>query len=254
MEKRFLDRGIVSPSLDDRSSKLVGVCVEITEHASLTRLLRELGAAGMAVIPPAGDVTESDILHALHNLLTVIIWNLERSVWRMTDDGTPWAVWMALHAALTTAIAPQRPPHPPDTRSATPGEPKAITVLLVEDDGDVRDATAARLADMGHHVLTTDSAEAALDLLAGEAAVDLVLSDVNLPQGMSGIDLARRAAKLRPRIKFVFVSGNKLSRETERELCGEVLLKPYRREDLAGAMTRALGEARHSSTSDGCRI
>jgi PAS domain S-box-containing protein len=81
------------------------------------------------------------------------------------------------------------------------------TILLVEDEGPVRELTRRCLEQRGYAVLPAASAEEALDVLAGHGgSLDLLLTDVVMP-GASGPDLARRLTRERPDLQVLFVSG-----------------------------------------------
>ncbi|MGH7014641.1 MAG: PAS domain-containing protein [Stellaceae bacterium] len=116
----------------------------------------------------------------------------------------------------------------------------ACTILVVEDDPDVRDVTVARVGELGHRVLEAENAKVALDILGRSEAVDLLFTDIAMPGGMNGLELARRALQLRPEIRVLFVSGYTSSTHTEGSTPGELLQKPYRQEDLGRALHRAL--------------
>ncbi len=81
------------------------------------------------------------------------------------------------------------------------------TVLLVDDDVDVADAVRAVLAERGYRVAVATNAEEALAAVEGRA-VDLVLSDVTMPGGLSGIELARAIRERRPALPVVLITGN----------------------------------------------
>ncbi|MGJ3263456.1 MAG: ATP-binding protein, partial [Salinarimonas sp.] len=81
------------------------------------------------------------------------------------------------------------------------------TILVVEDQPRVRRLAAARLRELGYVVHEAANGPAALDLLAAHAQVDLVFTDVIMPGGMTGGDLAARARMLRPDLKVIFTSG-----------------------------------------------
>jgi CheY-like chemotaxis protein len=117
----------------------------------------------------------------------------------------------------------------------------AHAVLVVEDNAIVRSVAVARFEELGHTVLEAESAAAALEVLASPAAIDLLFTDVVIPGGMGGLDLARRALELRPGIRVVFTSGYAASFNTVGDLPGEFLQKPYRDEDLRRVLHRALG-------------
>jgi signal transduction histidine kinase len=117
------------------------------------------------------------------------------------------------------------------------------TVLVVEDEPDVRAMAEAILRGLDYNVLTAKDARAGLALLEAEPAIDLLLSDVVLPGNMSGPDLGSRAGEIRPKVKLLFMSGyaeprNRLRSELP-EGCN-LLDKPFRRIDLARAVRAAL--------------
>jgi len=115
-------------------------------------------------------------------------------------------------------------------------------ILVVEDNDNVRSMTVARLEELGYRLCEADSAAAALKILESDARVDLLFTDVVMPGGMSGIDLARRALELRPALKVIFASGYASSFPTTGGVAGELLQKPYRDEELMRALQRTLAE------------
>ncbi len=116
-------------------------------------------------------------------------------------------------------------------------------ILVVEDDADVRSVTVARLEDLGYRVLEADGASAALKTLGTDNQIDLLFTDVVMPGGMNGIDLASRALELRPGLKVLFASGYASTFPTTGNVPGELLQKPYRDEDLRRALNRLFGPA-----------
>ena len=95
-----------------------------------------------------------------------------------------------------------------ENRLEPPGPARGSeTILLVEDEGPVRELTRRCLEQRGYAVIPAASAEEALDLLAGHGgSLDLLLTDVVMP-GASGPDLARRLTRERPDLQVLFVSG-----------------------------------------------
>lgn len=83
---------------------------------------------------------------------------------------------------------------------------KPKTILLVDDDDDVRAYFAAALEAGGFHVLEAPNGEAALRLLNEAARVDLLLTDIRMPK-LDGVELARRVTAARPRVRVLFVSA-----------------------------------------------
>jgi signal transduction histidine kinase len=108
-------------------------------------------------------------------------------------------------------------------------------ILVVEDDDEVLDVTSTMLKQLGYQVLRARRGAEAVQMLKGEEEFDLLFSDIVMPQGISGIELAREARRLRNGIKIVLTSGNAadvLARhgaEDEFPIIG----KPFRRAELA---------------------
>jgi PAS domain S-box-containing protein len=117
------------------------------------------------------------------------------------------------------------------------------TILVVEDDERVRKLTITRLQLIGYRVLEASDGLRALDILSRDDAIDLVFTDLIMPGGMSGRDVAARARQLRPGIKVLLTSGyaeelvhgDDLERE---EL--KVLRKPYHQNELVAVLRQAL--------------
>ena len=81
------------------------------------------------------------------------------------------------------------------------------TILVVEDEADVRTVVKRQLESLGHRVLVAEAATEALLLLQGPGAPDILLTDVVLKSGINGIDLAQAARDLRPGLPVIFMSG-----------------------------------------------
>ena len=111
-----------------------------------------------------------------------------------------------------------------------------LTVLVVEDDRDLRETVVDSLAEMGFAVLTADHAQAALTQLAAPGRIDLLFSDVIMPGGTNGVELARRARALRPEIRVLLTSGFAGGQGEDLPL----LAKPYDRAGLAAGLRGAL--------------
>lgn len=117
------------------------------------------------------------------------------------------------------------------------------TVLVVEDDPDVRDVTVAAITDLGYSVRQAANAEEALQILQADAPVRLLFSDVAMPGGMNGVQLASEARRLRPDLRVLLTSGHPgsiLSHQNNVDSGLEVLVKPYLQEELASRLRRAM--------------
>jgi len=116
------------------------------------------------------------------------------------------------------------------------------TVLVVEDNLAVRRVVVRQLHDLGYRVLESERAAAALEVLAHEP-VGLLFSDVVMPGGLDGVELARLALERWPTLKVVLSSGFPQARiDGNGEILGslQLLSKPYRKEELAAALRAAL--------------
>ncbi len=132
------------------------------------------------------------------------------------------------------------------SRSGAEGDDQAVgeaTILVVEDDPDVRTLAVALLSDMGYQVMEARSGPAALELLGENQHIDLLLTDVVLPDGMSGPEIAARVRKERPGTRVLFMSGyaEQAMADTNRLVGTEAFLpKPFRKQDLADKVREAL--------------
>jgi PAS domain S-box-containing protein len=141
--------------------------------------------------------------------------------------------------------ASQETPDPAPARTAAAGG-HGERIMLVEDDAAVRDLLVHRLGSMGYDVVPVENAVKAMKLLPGEPRLDLLLTDVVLPGGMFGDQLAAEARALRPGLKVLFMSGypkNALDAQGRVTLDGPVLRKPFRNQELAAQLRLLLDQA-----------
>ncbi|MFP5406808.1 MAG: response regulator, partial [Gammaproteobacteria bacterium] len=121
------------------------------------------------------------------------------------------------------------------------------TVLIVEDDEAVRQVAVGFVQRLGYRVLQAADAAAALELLAANADVALLFTDVVLRGQVNGAELARQALRMRPGLEILFTSGyapGAMPAQGGLDRPIELLGKPYRLRDLAAMLRRALdGEA-----------
>ena len=109
-------------------------------------------------------------------------------------------------------------------------------VLLVEDDKEVSALTREMLSCLGFHVTHVASPDAALGALANERPIDLVLSDIMMPGGVSGVDLAREIQNRQPGLTVVLTTGYVEAASGIRDGEFKLLPKPYSLEALADAL------------------
>lgn len=113
-------------------------------------------------------------------------------------------------------------------------------ILVVEDDQGAREIAAMILEAEGYRVLAANGGMQALDLLSQGEQVDLIFSDINMPGGLDGIQLARRVGDLDGHLPVVLTSGHSLDSFRDFPCNAAFLAKPYNRQALLGAMRQHL--------------
>ncbi|HEY9133020.1 MAG TPA: PAS domain S-box protein [Dyella sp.] len=138
--------------------------------------------------------------------------------------------------AAAPALAVTARNHAPQAGRLSPG-----TILVVEDEPDVRDVALRFLRSLGYVGYAARNAEQALEMLHTLPAVTMVFSDIMLGSGMTGVALAHRLRETRPDLPVLLTSGDERSLRTEAydDSVYELLPKPYLRDDLAAALVRA---------------
>jgi signal transduction histidine kinase len=107
-------------------------------------------------------------------------------------------------------------------------------VLLVDDEADVRATIAATLREHDYEIMEAADGAAALDRLMSGAPIDLVICDVAMPGGVTGVEVAREARRLRPAVKVLLISGDPSAAAETAAGASEFarLSKPFRQADL----------------------
>jgi len=106
------------------------------------------------------------------------------------------------------------------------------TILAVEDSHRLRQILARQLSSAGYKVLEASNAQAALELIERDASIDLLLTDVVMPGGMNGQELASAAVKQRPHLKTLLTTGFSDTASVDGTAELRILRKPYRKDDL----------------------
>jgi len=162
-----------------------------------------------------------------------------------SEPGQGTTVNLYLPRAGAGSAAPTREaPEAPQMSAA--GE----VILVVEDQEPVREVTLKRLTRLGYRVREAESAVAAIEALQAGEQVDLVFSDVVMPGGMTGFDLAEWVRQNRPGLPLLLTSG--FSEAVAQNMTNggkalSILRKPYSGDDLAAAIRNALDQARPTS-------
>jgi signal transduction histidine kinase/CheY-like chemotaxis protein len=127
---------------------------------------------------------------------------------------------------------------------ARPGE----TILVVEDDDDVRAYTTGSLRDLGYVVLEAGDARTALEIVAREPAIRLLFTDLGLPGGVDGKDLSAQARELRPSLRAIITTAyaaSALLHDGRLDPGVDLLAKPFTFEALAIRVREVLDRPRH---------
>ena len=118
----------------------------------------------------------------------------------------------------------------------------AISVLLVEDEVMISNLVADCLSESGFRVHEVTTADEALRFIKSDASVDVLFTDINLPGGMNGAELAEWARELRPEMPIVYVSGRyKISEISPLVPRSLFVAKPYDPNDICALLTRLTG-------------
>ena len=116
-----------------------------------------------------------------------------------------------------------------------------VKIILAEDDGDMRRFLVKALEKAGHSVVSFAEGNSAFEELS-QSTFDLLLTDIVMPE-MDGIELARRAAALDPKIKIMFITGFAavaLNPDSKAPKEAKVLSKPFHLRDLVDEVNRLM--------------
>jgi len=145
---------------------------------------------------------------------------------------------------LPRSTDPEAVPHPKKTSAPVGG---SETILVVEDDEDVRETVVAMLSDLGYKVVKAKDADSALTIVESGLPIDLLFTDVVMPGKLRSPELARIAQSRVPGIKVLFTSGytqNAIVHGGKLDENVELLSKPYSRDELGLKIRSVLGPAR----------
>jgi len=155
------------------------------------------------------------------------------------DEGTTVRIWLPRLIAAPESDEPKQP-------AGKVAEGGYETILLVEDDPLVRKYAERELRKLSYHVRTASNGPEALAILRQHDDVDLLFTDMVMPGGLGGLELAEAARLLRPGLEVLYTSGysEDIIGDPDRLDAGRhLLVKPYRRAALARKIREALGQA-----------
>jgi signal transduction histidine kinase/CheY-like chemotaxis protein len=161
------------------------------------------------------------------------------------SGGTVWIDSECGHGTSVVMLLPRSAELPSPVKDQMPIDEtvnvSAGNVLLVDDDEEVATLVAEMLEHLGYEVTSTASAAAALGALANGRGIDIVFSDVMMPGGMNGLELAREIRIRNFEVPVLLTSGYAEAVKHSAEAEGvQILAKPYRLEELAAALKTAL--------------
>jgi PAS domain S-box-containing protein len=134
---------------------------------------------------------------------------------------------------------------PPLSRADNEPESGDETILLVEDDALVRNFACNRLRELGYQVLVAENGPAALVLVEMHPEINLLFTDVVMPGGLSGRQLADQAQAMNPALKVLYTSGyteNAIVHHGRLDPEVALLSKPYRRSELGRKIRAVLAQ------------
>jgi len=148
-----------------------------------------------------------------------------------SEAGRGTTVRLYLPASGGFAVSAEEHPH----HHHAPG-----TVLVVDDDEGVAEIAASVLEDCGYAVEVAHDARAALAMLRSRDGIELIFSDIVMPGGMSGIELAAEVLKQYPDMRILLTTGYSDSLRRATDLGLSIVAKPYRSVELCGRVTALL--------------
>ena len=169
------------------------------------------------------------------------------TVYIYSEPGSGTTLSFFLPIAEGTAKTPSAPAletHVPDVATGT--------ILIVDDEIDVLEVASACLSELGYTVLTATNGSNAIQVLEERDDIDVLLTDILMPGGMNGVELAHRAIAIHSTIRVIYCSGFPADALRERNLSlaeGLLLRKPYQRSELT-AIVRGVLAASISSRED----
>ena len=124
------------------------------------------------------------------------------------------------------------------------GTEQGKTVVLVEDEGLVRELAMCELEDSGYHVVEFETADAALAYLRAHGTeTAVVVTDVQMPGSLNGLELAAIVSQIMPGTPVLVTSGGPLVDPSRLPRCARFLPKPWRAEEIVERVGRLLSAA-----------
>jgi CheY-like chemotaxis protein len=154
------------------------------------------------------------------------------------DAGTTMTLYFPRHTG-DVPLAVETPP-------ADPAQiPAGECILVVEDEAPLRELFAEQLSEFGYDVIAVEDGAQAVDILRSDRRIDLLLTDVGLPGGLNGRQVADAGQSARPDLKVLFITGYAQNAADGDGSLGrgmKVLTKPFDIDTLASKVSNMLGK------------
>ncbi len=123
---------------------------------------------------------------------------------------------------------------------------------MVEDNEDLLEVTSAMLTTFGYQVLCARNGAEAIQIVDSGQAFDLLFSDIAMPNGMSGVELARELRRRNEGVKILLTSGHAADVLERHQAAGEfpIIDKPFRLSDLVRRLQSILHEAQDRTAGE----
>ena len=134
-------------------------------------------------------------------------------------------------------------PAPGDEKKEPEQSTSGVTVLVVDEDPELGEVMTSMLKALRYDAMAAGTSAQALEILAEDGRIDLMIVEVAMRRGMNGWQLAREARRLRPDLKVLYMSGSwdeDVSGDGAAEPKPHLLTKPFRMAELGQAVRRAL--------------
>ncbi len=231
--------------------RVIGIMVDVTErhHAELERKQLEEGLRQAQKMESIGRLA-GGVAHDFNNQLTAITGNVELALLDLSPEDPLHELLLEVERAATPRVDDQ--PEAVPARRRDPLQTGTETVLVVEDESQVRALAVRVLTRQGYHVLDFPNGDALMAALSSIAPpVHLLLTDVVMP-GMNGRQLASLVTAQLPMLKVLYMSGyseNVISEQGVIPKSLDFLPKPFSTEALARRVRQCLDRAADSADS-----
>lgn len=146
---------------------------------------------------------------------------------------------VSLYLPLANEPVPPVKPHAKPVSTSNGNE----KILVVDDEAALLDIAAAYLEEMGYTALQAEDAITALEIFSQHPDIELILTDIIMPGGVNGVELAQKIRVLNPATKVIFTSGfpsDALAERSGNKVDGPLLQKPYQRVEFMSMIRRVM--------------